>query len=429
MALLSSPGLTAITMGVTGTKRDDISEMLLASLLLNPNVISAIKVGPEFADTILKWVEDKLNPDTFVDQTPGGLASVAQGTQTQMTLLAADAANLRIGWVLADTTANSTIGGVGASERVQVVNISGTTVTVVRGYDNINAVTAHAQNATWSVVAAPVEEASGLKNDQSRPRVSKQNYVSRMSIDVMISSEQLVRTRRGYAPGVNDELEYQWFQRMEEATRIWNKTVIYGTPYAGANGSAGNSAGDYSTYAGLWAWLSGALNGLSGPATVGTTTVNWTTQGWGTGQVFPAINYANKQLYRNGAYPDWLLCGPNAAQDASRLFADQIRLNQDEMTKGYATNVIRTLMGNELLILNDGQIQDGTGVGHMMLIDSGRVRVRPLADQFCSVITAPTFYDGDTCRAVMKNSLQVNNTGTDGGQAHMLIINGQFTQN
>ena len=372
MALLSSPGATAVSLGVAGTKRDDISDMLLASLVLAPNTIGAIEVGPEFSDSICKWVEDKLNQDTITDTTSGGQTS----SSTVLNFSQSDAAVLRIGYVLADTA-----NGIGYSEFMQVLSVQGTQVQVSRAFGGTTATT-HAQSAVYAIVSKPETEASDLNNDMSRARVSKQNYVSRQSIDVIISSEALNRARRGYTPGINDELEYQFYQRMEEMVRCWDRSVIYSKPSAGQGGTAGTAAGDYSTFAGLRSWMDASLNGASGPSTTGTVAYNWATQGYGVGQVDAAINYANKAAFRNGALMDWVIVGANGAQDIGRLYSDRMRIKQDETTRGFAANVFRTLLANEFQVILDGYVTDGASYGELYLVDSGRVRIRPLADQF-----------------------------------------------
>jgi hypothetical protein len=419
MAYLTSPGATAISLGVAGTKRDDISNYLANSLVLVPNAIGSTPVGAEFSDSIAKWDEDQLNPGFVTDTTSGGINATAQ----YINLSQADASNLRIGFLLSDISA--TTSGLGAGEQLSVSAVQGTQIQVQRGYNGTTAAI-HSQGAVYKIVARPDQELSGLNNDMSRPRVVHYNYITRQTTDAILSNEAINRARRGYTPGVNDELEYQFYQRTEELIRTANTTFLYSRPYQGRNGAVGASGGDYSTIAGLYSWLDGSLNGTF---TTGTVTVNWATQGYGTAQVYQAINYANKLLYRNGALPDRAMVGPNGAGDVGNAFKDQIRLTQAEMNRGFAANVIRTTLGNELVVLLDGQVEDATGIGQIFILDSGRIRIRPAADQFYSIISAPTFLDGAAVRMINKWSLEVRNTGTDAQQAHMLITNANFTQN
>jgi hypothetical protein len=419
MAYLTSPGATAIALGAAGTKRDDISAYLCNSLVLAPNFIGSLRVGAEFSDSIFKWDEDQLNPGIVTDATAGGLGAAT----ATIVLSQADASNLRIGFILSDISAAA--GGLGAGEQISVSDVQGTNIQIQRGYNGTSATT-HAQSAVFKIVARPDQEVSGLNNDMSRPRTAHYNYSTRQTTDVILSNELINRARRGYTVGVNDEMDYQFYQRTEELIRTANTSALYSRPYQGRNGALGAAAGDYSTTAGFYPYLDTTQNGV---LTVGTVDVNWTTQGYGLGQVYQAVNYANKLLYRNGALPDRLLVGPNGAGDVGNAFKDQIRLVQNEMTRGFAANVLRTTLGNELQVVLDGQVEDTTGIGQIFIYDSGRICIRPMADQFYSVISAPTFLDGAAVRMVNKWGLEVRNTGTDAGQSHMLIINGNFTQN
>jgi hypothetical protein len=419
MAYLTSPGATAIALGVTGTKRDDLSPYLANSLVLVPNFIGSLRVGPEFSDSVFKWDEDILNPGFVTDTTAGGLSSSVQ----TMVLSANDAANIRIGFILSDISASA--GGLGAGEQISVSDVQGTNIQIQRGYNGTTA-TSHGQSAVFKIVARPDQEVSGLNNDMSRPRTAHYNYATRQTTDVILSNELINRARRGYTVGINDEMDYQFYQRTEELIRTANTTAIYSRPYQGRNGAVGASGGDYSTTCGFYPYLDTTQNNV---LTVGTVDVNWATQGYGTAQVYQAINYANKLLYRNGALPDRILVGPNGAGDIGNAFKDQIRLVQGEMNRGFAANVVKTTLGNELLVVLDGQVEDTTGIGQIFIYDSGRICIRPMADQFYSVISAPTFLDGAAVRMVNKWGVEIRNTGTDAGQSHMLIINANFTQN
>jgi hypothetical protein len=170
---------------------------------------------------------------------------------------------------------------------------------------------------------------------------------------------------------------------------------------------------------GIRAMLDGTFNASS-------VVTDFAGRGWTAGQIDQAINDANKALYRNGATPDWALGGPNAAEDVGFLYTDRIRLQQDEKTRGFSAMYFRTSLANELRMLLDGFVQDGSPVGDVFVLDSGRIRIRPQAEMFYYVITAETLRDGDAIRALSKMSLEMRNTGTDLGQAHRLIKNVSF---
>ena len=52
-----------------------------------------------------------------------------------------------------------------------------------------------------------------------------------------------------------------------------------------------------------------------------------------------------------------------------------------------------------------------------------RIRIKPFVGQFFYVVTAPSFRDGDAVRCLSKWSVEVRNTGSDTGSAHLLVQN------
>lgn len=412
MPLVTGAGTTATTLAVAGTTRIDISEFLAANLVLANNFAGALRVGPEFAgnNQVCTWNEDKLNADFVTDTTSGGITSGA----TQIVVSLADASITPVGTVLTDAGAT---GGIGGGEQMQVtgVNYSGSTANlqISRAFGGTTA-SSHAQSAVFTHVSRPLQQNSDLGPDMSRARVVKYNNIQRQGIDVVLGAEAIESSRRGYTPGIQDELVYQLANRTQEILRLWNRSGIYGAPSAGTGAVAGTSAGDYSTFAGIRKWLDGTFNSTS-------VSTSWATKGYAAGDIFSAVNDANITLFRNGAVPDWLMVGPLGAVDVGKLFSDRIRLQQDEMTRGFAAQYVRTTLANEVRVLLDGYVADGAGVGDIFLLDSSRFRWRPYAGSMYYTITAETLRDGDQIRALSKLSLEARNTGTDIGQASMLI--------
>lgn len=414
MALVEGSGTTATALAAAGTTRVDISEFLASNLVLANNMAGAMRVGPEFSgnNQVCTWNEDRLNADFVTDLTPGGI-----GTGTgSITVSLSDASITPVGTVLADA---AVAGGLGSGEQMQVTGVSysgsNAVLALQRAYGGTTA-QVHAQSATFTHVSRPLQQNSDLGPDMSRARVVKYNNLQRMGIDVVLSAEAIESSRRGYTPGINDELVYQLANRTQEILRLWNRSLIYGRPSPGVGGSAGTSAGDYSTFAGMHAWLDGTFNNTS-------SVINWSTKGYGQGAIQQAVNDANIQLFRNGSVPDWVGVGPQGAVDAGVTFADRIRLQQDELTRGFTAQYIRTTLANELRVLLDGYIADGAGVGDIFVLDSARFRWRPYSGSLYYTITAETLRDGDQIRALSKLSFEARNTGSDIGQASILITN------
>lgn len=415
MALVEGAGTSATALAVAGTTRIDISDFLAANLVLANNGAGALRVGPEFSgnNQVCTWNEDKLNADFVTDTTPGGIG-IGTG---QIIVSLADASITPVGTVLADAGS----GGLGGSEQMQVTGVTYTggvaNLQLQRAFAGTTA-TIHAQSAVFTHVSRPLQQNSDLGPDMTRARITKYNNLMRMGIDVVLAAEAIESSRRGYTPGVNDELVYQLANRVQEILRLWNRSLWYSKASPGIGGSAGTSAGDYSTYAGIRAWLDGTFNTTS-------TTVNWATKGYpnGANGLFQAVNDANITLFRNGAVTDWLAVGALGAADLGQVFSDRIRLQQDETTRGFSAQYIRTTLANEMRVLLDGYIADGAGVGDIFLLDSSRWRWRPYSGSLYYTITAETLRDGDQIRALSKLSVEGRNTGSDAGQASILITN------
>ncbi len=400
MPLLTHSGLGSPDMSVAGTIRQDISDVLLASLVTENNFLGALEVGPEFGDPqALRWTEDSLNPQLVVDNTGGGLSNVAT---TWTVASSADAAVLEIGALVIDDTIGDYVGG----EIFQVTAISGTTITIVRGYGGTTAVS-HTNGNKFRVIARPLYENSDLGRDLSRPRTPKSNLFQRFSRDVNLSQEVITRARYGYSPGVPDEMKYQYEQRKRELLTELDLALLYARQAASGAASTG---GDYSTTGGIIAWLDGTLN---------TTSTAYNAAGAVLSDTI--INAQNKYIIRNGAVPKWLFGGTNFVDSTARIYNDRIRLVQDDTTRGFEVQTFRTTMQNTLRLLWDNNIADANTLGLALLLDPDRIRWRPYLESMGYSIQAPSFRDGDAVRFIMKGGVEMRNTGSDSGQAHQLI--------
>jgi hypothetical protein len=398
VALLTHVGAGSTDLGTLQTKREDISDLLLASLLPENNLIGNFPVGAEFVDNTVRWVEDRLNANTITDTTGGGQST----SSTTLNLSGADQAIVDIGWVLVD---EATLGSVGAAaaEQVQITAFPAAgQLTITRAYGGTTAVT-HAQNAVWRIIASPNQEGSDLGRDMSRARLPKNNIITRLDINVNITQEQIIRANEGYAPGVRDELKYQFQQRVAELKRRITNHVIWGR-------QAAAGVVEYPTMAGVVAMLDATWNTTAVPQNQTGSTLSDT-----------MINAANALLDRQGAVPDMFWAGVNVTRAAARIYKDQVRIEQSDETRGFKVKVFDTDLQNSLRFLKDNALYDTSPNGIALLLDSSRWRLRPFKNSFFYVITAPSFRDGDAMRALTKFSLEGRNTGTDIGYASLLL--------
>src|SRR5439155_9852643 len=306
MALPASPGATSATLGPPGsfTKREDISEILFASMALENTISGLIPVGEPFADPdACRWDEDSLNVFQLVDNTVGGQNNT--DTTSILSLTAGQGAPTMIGTLLID---EGQVLGLGGLEVLQVINVVGDTVTVTRGYGGSTKVT-HAQAASFRMIGAMLAETSDLDKDIAKPRIAKFNRIGRFGLNVQISDEQLQRAMAGYAPGVPNEFDYQVTQRVREIKRMINNFLIYG--------KISLASGDFSSFDGVIQWL--LANAVDQAAVVFNPDM---------------VNTSYQTILNLGGDPDWLLAGTTIVRRIANLYSDRIRIDQAERSRG-----------------------------------------------------------------------------------------------
>lgn len=400
MALLVHSGTAAIDLNANATQRQDISDVLLASLSNENTTLGLLTVGEEFAAPQLYWTEDALNQYKITGDTATNLAT----NTTTMAVSQSDASVLDVGYILSPDT---TLGG-SSTEQIQITAINGTTLTMTRAFAGTAAT--YATNTVWRIVNAPTYPNSDLGKDMSRARLAKTNYINRFEVNVNIDSEQIMRSLQGYVPGVVDELGYQFQQRTLEMKRKIQQALIYSV----ANGS-NNPVNDYQTMYGILAWLNTTANATASPVT---TSESFTDT---------VINNMVLNIYSQGAFSNVILAGPRLVQKLGQLYTDRIRLDQTDRTRGFFTQEFIPSMANPHRVINEFYLNDGgsTNAGNALAIvgDLNRARIRPYIGQFYFTITAPSFRDGDAARLLSKLSLEIRNTGTDAGYAWQLHTN------
>jgi hypothetical protein len=178
--------------------------------------------------------------------------------------------------------------------------------------------------------------------------------------------------------------------------------------YSVASATSSPLQGDYATMNGIFAWLNGLANTTASPVT---TSENLTDT---------VINTMAKNIFKQGGFSNLLVAGIGLAEKVSLLYSDRIRLEQNDRNRGFFAQYFTPTMANEHRIVIDPYINDAAANANLLLLDMSRIRIRPFADSFFYVITAPSFRDGDAVRALSKWSLEVRNTGTDVGYSHQL---------
>lgn len=388
----------------------------MASLVVEPNLMGIVEVAEEFAAEQATWNEDSLNP--FKVSALNSLASIASSNAYQtssFTVSQADAAVLDVGYILErDSDVGTPFGAGFQNEQIQVLTLNGQTVTVNRNFGGASTATFTSQTTgVFRIVNRPTYPNSDLGKDLSKARVAKNNFINRFELNVNLDSEQIARSRQGYVPGVRDELGYQFQQRLVELKRVMGNAIIYSKApnvYAGTSPNI-----DYQTFHGILSWLDQTANTSATPVT--------------TAQVLSdsVINTNVLTIFRNGGDSNVIAVGPSMAQRIGQLYTDRIRLEQSDTERGFFAQSFIPSMANRHYLINDLYVNDGSGggaaVGLMFLLDMSRIRIRPFVGQFFYVVTSPSFRDGDAVRCLSKWSVEVRNTGSDTGSAHIAVLN------
>lgn len=395
MALNVHSGTSATDLATVGTIRDDISDLLLSSLYVDNHVLALTRVGAEFAAMKAQWDEDALNQYKVTDTA--GQTTVS----TSMTFSATDAAVMVNGMLLQEDLQ------VGTGEIVRVENVSGTTITISRSYGGTTATT-HAVNAVWRIINAATYQNSDLGKDLSRPRIPKSNLINRWEENVNLDSEAILRAKYGYTPGVKNELSYQFQQRLLELKRIMQNSFWFSVQATSGSASTG---GDFSTMWGLIYWLNGTANATAAPIT--------------TAEVLSdsAINNMAKLIHKQGAMSQVLVSNVSGLEKVGQLYQDRIRMEQHERNRGFFARTFTPSMANKHYLVEDIYLNDVQGSIQIAMLDMDRIFIRPFVESTFYTISAPSFRDGDAIRMLSKWSLEVRNTGTDVGFAHLLHTN------
>lgn len=319
-----------------------------------------------------------------------------------MNVSQSDASVLDVGYLL---SLDSGVGG-STQEQISITAINGTVLNISRGYGGTTAST-YATNSVFRIVNAPTYPNSDLGKDMTRARISKTNYINRFEANVNIDSEQILRSQQSYVPGVQDELGYQFQQRLLEMKRKMQQAFLYSV--ANASGSPTN---DYQTMFGLLSWLNTTANSTSAPVTTSETVTD------------TVLNNMVLNIFSQGAFSNVIIAGPRVIQKLGQLYTDRIRMDQTDRTRGFYTQEFIPSMANPHRLINEFYLNDGgaSNAGNALIVvaDLNRIRIRPYIGQFFFTIIAPSFRDGDAARLLSKWSLEIRNTGTDSGYSHQL---------
>jgi len=171
--------------------------------------------------TVHEWLEDSLLPNTDSIQDP-----VISSPLTETTFTVGNGGRFRVG---------DQIQVAGSREVMFVTGVSGSDLTVVRGYGGTTAESL-VDDSTLNILGNAALEGDDAPASRFTSRVRKTNYTQIFTSTVEVSGSQLASKQIG----LSDELDYQKQERLRELIRDLENCVINGVA-ATSNPEGGSS--------------------------------------------------------------------------------------------------------------------------------------------------------------------------------------------
>jgi len=368
MALATADMFSAFDV-TDGAQTRDISAILEDAIYYDLNLLARFnpESGAPADDTTIYWNEEVLNGDTLT--TSASAASNA----TSLSVTAGHTAH--IGDLLYDTAINTT-------EVMQITNTASTALTITRAYNSTVAATI-ASGATLALIRSE-QEASNIGADFTKNPTVRTNYTQIIpALDMLVSGSQLARKMA--TSEYQDFLARQLAARATELKINWSRAVLYSEKSA----SSGSDT-VYRTMAGARNWIrdnSGVTDATSEA----------------TG--YSDLNGNNKTSIDRGGKPNLLCIGTDLVGSISGIDSSVRRLRESDTTVGYTVQDILLQQGNMVEVLVDARVK----TGDYFLLQTEKIRMRPMRDRGMFVIAARDFTDGVKRRILSEWSLELRN--------------------
>ncbi len=350
----------------------DISPVLTAILLNDTATLGALGTGPNVMARDFKFGEDSLNAPVVLIANGGDVL----GGDLAFTI--ADASKIRVGTLLMNQEATK-------KEVVEVTNIAGNVLTVVRNIDGGGAETM--TDATeLAIVGQPVQEGDETIQDISKDRTQDFNFTQIFKRTVKVSGTQEAEAANGQHPGVPSELKLQIARRTMELAVEFNRAAL--------NGIRSASAGSDTVYrrmAGLRQFLT------NGAAPNNDTVLAAISEA--------KINALYKLAWDKGGTPTTLIGNENQINAFADFNTNRFRMAPSDRVIGVFVQKYLTKFGAEIsLILDRWARRD-----EVYLIDTSRTAIKMLNGR--GLTTEPLAKIGDAMRwqLLMEATLQVDN--------------------
>lgn len=384
MALSSTSFLASFDI-TDKTQEYDISPVLLAALMNDTGVLGVMPVGQPTQDTTHYWNEIALNSGTVtVDGTGYNSAS------TSPSLASGHGARLRIGALLSNLA-----GGNVSPEVVQVTNVSGDALTVVRAYGGTTAVTAtFAANGVLTIIGQPLQEGSDIQNDVTVVPTVNSNFTEIFERSILITRNQMKRPMAA----VKDILVQSIHDRTMELKRELESSVIHSR----ASASAGSDT-VYRTFAGL-------LQLITQTTSLGHTFV------------YADFNSMVKGIVDAGAADDisrlCFVAPTKVRQYISTFDASNRRLVESDRRAGYYVEQLVSDLGVVVDVVTSNYLGN-TAPYRSILIDAGRTSLIPFQDDTFKLMAAQDWVDGVKRRVLGEWTMELRHAAS----AHYVATN------
>lgn len=356
MALSGFDGLASYDHTASGEL--DIRPELHAILQADTAFMGRIGMGQDVAKTVHYWLQDELNASTVT-------LAVLSDSATSVAATAVPA-GLQVGALLMDTA-------IGKWETIQVTAISGTTLTITRGFGAAApAAETHLEGATWRIVSVPKPEGDSTVTDESRDRTRLSNQTQIFKKEAHVSDTQIAENPLG----VGNEFAYTIKNRMLELKRQMNMAALLGVR------SAAGSDSVYRTMDGLINFVRVAN---SGSQLISTSEALSET----------VVNAMYQKVWDAGGDAESFVAAAGQIKKFSTLYVDKIRLAPSDKVRGVFVNKFLTNLGFELDLL----IERYALPGDALLMKAANVKL--CAHQGRGMKVVPLAKTGDAERAMM----------------------------
>jgi len=335
----------------------DCSQVLAAVLMADRELLGHIKMGPAAYNIEHNWIEDGLQPCTFLAQS----AEVST-TMTFVTSFSTSASAenfIRDGAILAPFNPPN-----GKDFMTKVTSTSTTTGIKIVTYGSTTWTTVDS-TTTWLVIAEPYKDTDDASSDISLGRSKKRNFMQ-----VFEKAVGIDQTRKNMSmEAVVDELQMQIKNRTLEIKRQLDLSVIRGIAYHDGSYYTGDTA--TRTMMGLYWYIR--------DSNFDKTLEDETVTSLGAALTVAAINDLCYKIYEQGGFDETadpiIVVGPKQQRVIAAMEKDIRRVEQGERQVGYYRDVFLTDMGKELPIVMDRWLPSD----NLMILDRSRLFLRPFS--------------------------------------------------